>query len=263
MNFYFCVYSNEKYKKPRKALLNLAKKSEIFQKIFEYDRNWLEKTEFYKENIEILDPNSKGDGWCLWKPYIILKTLGEIEEGEILLYMDSTDTFSPGIKSFLESHFIENDILLCEMGESPNKNYTKRDTFHYMECDSEEYWNSIQLEAGIIGIRKNRKNLEIIKEYLEYCKDERIIKSGPNVSGKENLPGYVDHRYDQSVLTNIKTKYSILPSKFLKNYIECNMWESLNYWGDLTEFERKKKLMVSKNHKYHNFWVKNYLKKLL
>jgi hypothetical protein len=38
MKIYFIAYSNEKYAKPRKALVNLAKKSKIFEKIFEYDR---------------------------------------------------------------------------------------------------------------------------------------------------------------------------------------------------------------------------------
>jgi hypothetical protein len=263
VNFYFCLYSNKKYQKPRKALSNLAKESKIFQEIFEYDRGWLEKTKFYGENSEILDPNSKGDGWCLWKPYVILESLKKIKKGEILIYMDSTDTFSFSIKNFLISHFQNSDILFCEMSESPNKNYTKRDTFHYMGCDSEEYWNSIQLEAGIIGIKKTKETIKIINEYLEYCKDPRIIKDTPNVSGKENLPGYVDHRYDQSILTNLKTKYSITASKSIRDHVECNIWESLHYWGDVNEFERKKRIMLTKSYPDTNFWVYNYLDKII
>jgi hypothetical protein len=258
MNFYFCLYSNRNYEIPRKALRNLAEKSGIFNSIFEYDREWLEKTDLYLENINIFDSNSRGDGWCLWKPYVILESLKKIKKGEILLYMDSTDTFSPSLNCFLRSHFVNNDFLLCQFGESPNKNYTKRDTFFYMGCDSQKYWNSIQLEAGVIGIRKNDYTISIISEYLEFCKDERILKDGPNLCGLNNFSSYIDHRYDQSVLTNLKTKYSIVPSTEIRNHVECNIWESMKY-QNIDEFERKISIMKNKCGQYFNDWKFNYL----
>lgn len=259
MKIYFCAYSNEKYLKPRKALINLAIKSKIFDDVFEYDREWLEQTDFYEKNSEILNPNSKGDGWCLWKPYIILNTLEKVNNGDVVFYMDSTDTFSPSLKNFLENHFKNNDILLCQMGESPNKNYTRRDTFYYMECDSKKYWDSIQLEAGIIGVRKNDYTVSIMEEYLKFCSDPRIIKDGPNSCGLPDFPNYVDHRYDQSVLTNIKTKYNIKPSLDIRYHVECNMWESMKYWGDINEFERKIMLMKSRCGSSFDEWKIDYL----
>ena len=259
MKIYFSAYSNEKYAKPRKALINLAKKSKIFEKIFEYDRRWLEKTSFYKQNSDILNSDSRGDGWCLWKPYVILKTLEKVQDGDIVFYMDSTDTFSPSLKSFLENYFQHNDILLCQMGESPNKNYTRRDTFYYMGCDTEKYWNTIQLEAGIIGLRKTPYTVSIIEEYLKFCSDPKIIKDGPNSCGLPNFPTYIDHRYDQSILSNIKAKYGINPSLNIRYHVECNIWESLKYWGNIKEFERKLEIMEGKCGEDFESWKKNYL----
>ena len=263
MKFYFCSYANNKYSKPQRALVNLAKNTKIFEKTFEYDRDWLERTDFYKKNSDILNPDSKGDGWCLWKPYVILKTLEKIPDGDILLYMDSTDTFFPSLKGFLEDHFTKSDILLCQMGLSPNKDYSRRDTFYYMGCDTEKYWNSIQLEAGIIGIRKTKYNISIMNEYLEFCSDPRIIKDGPNACGMPNFPSYAGHRYDQSVLTNIKTKYNIVPSYDITYHVECNIWESLNEPGDMSEFIRKMERIKSfcggKNSKSFKTWSSLYL----
>ena len=260
-NVYFCVYSNEKYEKPRKALIELAKKSKIFSGIFEYDREWLEKTVFYKDNIEILgDTKGKGDGWCLWKPYVILESLNKIKEGDVIFYMDSTDTFSPNIGNFLDDYFNNNNLLLSLLGLSPNKHYTKRDTFFYMGCDSRRYWDSLQLEAGIIGVKKNKKNMQIISEYLGFCRNPNIINNSNNVCGLENLQGYIDHRYDQSVLTNIKTKYNINPSREIRKYVECNMWEALKYWdNNNTEFKRKVDIMKEKCGDEYILWKENYL----
>lgn len=264
--YHFCAYSNKKYEKSRKSLINLAGASGIFSKIFEYDRDWLESTDFYNENLEILaDPNSKGDGWCLWKPYIILESLKNIKDGEILLYMDSSDTFFGQFKNFLDLHFSKNDLLIVGGGENPNGNYTKRDTFVFTNCDSLKYWKSLQIEAGIIGIKKSRRTIKFIEEYLNFCKDPRILKNSPNVSGRSNLPQYIDHRYDQSVLSILVAKYKIIPSSTVRDFVECNIWESLHYWGNPSEYYRKKQRiigLIGKNYENFYLWIREYEMKL-
>ena len=227
MNIHLCVYSNEKYKVPRKALVNLAESSGIFESIFEYDREWLEKTQFYLDNLKILgDPESKGDGWCLWKPFVMLESMGKIPAGDVLLYMDSSDTFFGNFEGFLNTYFGENDILLTRGGNT-NSKFTRRDTFFYMGCDGPVYWNSPQVEAGVIGMRKCEKSLNFLEEYLGYCRDPRIIMGGKNECGLKNLPDYIDHRYDQSVLGILGIKNRINPTDRIRPYIECNIWEAI------------------------------------
>jgi hypothetical protein len=227
MNIHLCVYSNKKYEVPRKALINLAESSGIFESIFEYDREWLEKTQFYLDNLQILgDLESKGDGWCLWKPFVMLESMGKIPTGDVLLYMDSSDTFFGNFESFLCTYFGENDILLTRGGNT-NSKFTRRDTFFYMGCDSPEYWNSPQVEAGVIGMKKCERSLDFLEEYLGYCRDPRIIMGGGNQCGLNNFPDYIDHRYDQSVLGILGIKNKIEPTDKIRPYIECNIWEAI------------------------------------
>ena len=227
MNIHLCVYSNEKYEVPRKALINLAESSGIFESIFEYDREWLEKTQFYLDNLQILgDLESKGDGWCLWKPFVMLESMGKIPSGDVLLYMDSSDTFFGDFDNFLHAYFEENDILLTRGGNT-NSKFTRRDTFFYMGCDRPIYWNSPQVEAGVIGMKKCEKSLIFLEEYLRYCRDPRIIMGGKNECGLKNFPDYVDHRYDQSVLSILGIKNKIQPTEKIRPYIECNIWEAI------------------------------------
>lgn len=227
MNIHLCVYSNKKYEIPRKALIHLAESSGIFESILEYDREWLEKNQFYLDNNQILgDSESKGDGWCLWKPFVMIESMGKIPAGDVLLYMDSSDTFFGDFGNFLHSYFKENDILLTQ-GGNKNFQFTRRDTFFYMGCDSPEYWNSIQVEAGIIGMKKCKKSMDFLEEYLEYCRDHRIIMGGKNHCELENLPGYIDHRYDQSVLSILGVKNKIKATDRIRSYVECNIWEAI------------------------------------
>jgi hypothetical protein len=102
MNFYFCLYSNKKYQKPRKALSNLAKESKIFENTFEYDREWLEKTYFFEKNSDVLGDTSRGDGWWLWKPYVILKTLEKFS----IKYIDPL----PALNEYVQQQKNENNI---------------------------------------------------------------------------------------------------------------------------------------------------------
>lgn len=265
MKLHLCLYSNDKFEIPRKALVNLAEKTKIFDEIFEYNREWLENTDFFSENLEMLDPiNTKGDGWCLWKPYVILESMKKINDGDVLFYMDSSDTFYNDIGSFLKSHFRSNDMLLVK-GGGPNKMYTKRDTFFYMGCDSALYWNTHQVEAGVIGLKKCEATLKLMEEYLFYCKDHRIMKDGENVCGLPNFPEFDNHRYDQSVLTNLKTKYNITTNEVIRNFIECNMWESL-VGDDINEFNRKVysiHSLSSEDQKRYNLWINEYLKPII
>ena len=101
-----------------------------------------------------------------------------------------------------------------------------------------------------------------MEEYLEYCRDPRIIKDGDNISGNVNFPEFKEHKYDQRVLTNIKTKYSIYPNYDIRRYVECNMWEAK--LEDINEFTRKieriKSLLeYSNDDKETKLWETEYL----
>jgi hypothetical protein len=90
-----------------------------------------------------------------------------------------------------------------------NKTWTKRDCFVLMGCDSAEYWEAEQLMGGFSIFMKNEKNIKFLQEWLHYCCNKFIITDTPNTCGLENLPEFVDHRHDQSVLSILGVKHNI------------------------------------------------------
>ena len=122
---------------------------------------------------------------------------------------------------------IEEDSCLLMVGNSINKDWTRRDCFVFMNCDEEDYWDSNQLEAGISFWRVCDESKKIISEWLEYACDRRIISDDDNVGGKDNFPSFQEHRWDQSILTNLAIKHglSVAPQD-IRSYIECNY----DYW---------------------------------
>lgn len=223
MNIYFTCFSDKKYIKARKQLCERANK--IFDGVFEYDYDkFLIKTDFYQKNIKMLMQENSLQKGCGWKPYIILDALNRVGQDDVVYYMDCGDVFEDDIVGFLKRHFLENDILLLD-GTQLNKCWTKFDCFHIMNCNEIQYKNVIQLEAGVCGFKKNNIAIKFLKGWLYYCQDENVIRHIPNKYG-QNDSCFVEHRGDQSILTNLKVKYDLLSfsnDHEIRSLVTCNV----------------------------------------
>lgn len=190
-----------------------------FDQVNEYSYDMLDE-EFKEKNKGILSQR-RGAGYWLWKPYIILDTLRKAQEGDIVFYCDAGCSF---IDSFDDYFF---DIckrdkkgIILFMGAHPQSAYTKRDCFWYMGCDQEKYHNSLQLTATFQLVQKSNFSLAFYEEYVKFCEDERILTDMPNECGLPNFDDFIDHRHDQSVLTNLQIKHDI------------TYYQDPSQWGD-------------------------------
>lgn len=183
-----------------------------------YNREMLEKENFYQQNKNILDLKSHA-GYCLWKPFYIHKKLTEIPDGDILFYMDISDILFGDIRQFLIDKLNQNNGFMLIQTSHLNKTWTTKDCFLYMDCDNEKYWNTGQLEAGNIAFIKKSETIKFVEEWLYFCQNENILtKKYINENYKEYCG---DNRADQSVLTNLQVKYDIpvVPFHDICNYI--------------------------------------------
>jgi hypothetical protein len=234
--FYLCNYANLNYIKEQQRINSINTETKVFEDVFSYNREWLESTDFYKENENILS-QSRGDGYWLWKPYIILDAINKIEFGDVLFYMDSGDIFSKNLGKLIEKELKEKEIIIRHTGHIQEE-YTKADCFVYMDCIDSKYYSAVQIEAGVIGIKKTQKTIDLINEWLEYAKDERILTDIPNQSEKTNSEIFIDHRHDQSILTNLLVKYNYPISKDLEKFVCSNVIEKkLNYYRSILDVD--------------------------
>ena len=213
-------YADSNYTRLQKRLVNNNETSKQFDKVFAYTREDLEATYFYTSHKELLD-QERGGGYWLWKPYYILETLKQLQDGDILLYLDSGDMFFGDIRKFLVSELANRHIILTESGNI-QKDYTKRDCFIEMDCDGKEYWDTNQVEAGVIAMKNSAKTRSLIKEWLGWCCQYHIIDDTPSVKGKE-FDGFIETRHDQSILTNLKVSRNIYTSPDIRQFVACNV----------------------------------------
>jgi hypothetical protein len=218
-NVVLCCYADNKYKTFQDRLVQQNEKDRQFDSVHAYNREWLETTDFYKQNKELLD-QERGGGYWAWKPYIIFESLQKLEEGDLLLYLDSADLFVGNIREFLIRELSEKYMILTE-GWNVQKDWTKRDCFVEMDCDGPEYWDAFQVEAGVIAMRNCSKTRKIIKEWMEWCCKPGVVND--DASKTPNFDTFVDHRHDQSILTIEKVLHDIPTSSAIREYAICNV----------------------------------------
>jgi hypothetical protein len=170
----------------------------------------------------------KGFGYCIWKPYLILRELANLNESEMLLYIDCTDRPEARFFDFIQSYLTQKDILLLNRGYIHGE-WTKRDAFVLMNCDSDEYHRSVQLEAGVIAMRRTAANIGLVEEWLSQCGNENILTEIPNICGLTDLPNFKEHRYDQSILTNLSISRNLESVRLSEDYIKYNYFQPASY----------------------------------
>jgi hypothetical protein len=166
---------------------------------------------FIEDNSYIFS-HSKGAGYWLWKPYLILKYLKEMKSTDWLMYTDSGLYFQKSPWDYIlryETDIEEKGIIT--FGEcGTNANFCKRDAFVLMDLDTPHFTNSLQRTASIFVCKKTEFSINFVEEWLKYGCDPRIITDLPNSKGLPNYSDFIDHRWDQSIMSLLCKKYDTL-----------------------------------------------------
>lgn len=175
--------------------------------------NWemLASTELYAKHRDYLDLPYHLNGF-VFKPFITLKTLQSMQEGEILIYYDSGDgahIFDTSVTPLIDMCIRNGGTLIHQWGET-NQKWTKHDCFYFMRLDSPEFHSAVAMQATWFVLQKNPFTMKFVEEYLHHTLDHRIASyQNDRVCGLPDLPGFIENRGDQSVLSLLAQKYRL------------------------------------------------------
>jgi hypothetical protein len=182
--------------------------------------------DYFKIQNKFLFKYKRLGGYSVWKPYIILKRLLEIDEGDILCYNDSKYIWLKNIKEF-EKDILSNKNIGVYLNR-PNgsthieKQWTKNDAYVLMNISNGEYRdkfkNTNQAWGGFILLRKSFNPIRFISEWLTYNQDPRISSDLPNIFGKNDII-FKENRHDQTILSLLCKKWGIPMHIIDKNYM--------------------------------------------
>lgn len=211
MSVYLASFATSNFYKSQKKLAKSAKKFGV-DHCLSFTHQDIRKSDFYQENKTILD-QERGAGYWLWKPYIILETMKQAKEDDIIIYCDSGVEVVQSLQPLIDMCLKQKGLLLfrvhSQTGKHINKKWTKRDCFIILNADTEEYHLAEQVTGTFQFFMKNRKNLNFIEEWFSYCKDPRLLSDTSNTLGYRNYPEFIDHRHDQSILSILAKKQNL------------------------------------------------------
>ena len=168
-------------------------------KVIEYKGQKDLGSEFVQFNSEVFS-KERGDGYWLWKPYIIYKAMLELSEGDILIYSDCGQYFIDDVGHIIRS--MDEDIFFFSNGHQ-HVHWCKGDVIKGIlgECKDE----CQQVQASVIFFKVNQKTKEFVREWLLWSQMPGFIDDSP--SKEPNHPEFAEHRHDQAILTCLQIKY--------------------------------------------------------
>lgn len=209
-------YSNEIYQ--QQLYFNKKSALEVGKVDFHYSYRPNDiDPDFREKNKDILS-RKRGNGYWLWKPYFINKTLIEkLNEGDYLIYTDACVLYVNSTYQIIDILKKNNLEMWMNRLQFFEKEYTKRDAFILMGADIPFYADTHQYAANIQIYRKSKYTEKFIEELLYYSLDKRIITDDNNTLGFQNYKEFKDNRHDQTVLSLLIKKYGELFSGKINN----------------------------------------------
>lgn len=209
---------------------------------------------FRQQNQKILS-QKRGAGYWLWKPYFIQKTLETLKWGDYLFYCDAGAHFiasiDPLIKICEKSH---QDLIVFEL-ELLERKWTKRDALILMDAEEDAIIETPQRIGGYHLWKKTPFLMNLVKEWLDYAQDERIITDLPNQLGQPNHPGFREHRHDQSIFSVLTKRHNIPahrnPSQWGNHTIKPYLQST---YGQLIQGTRRRDTLFQRGLNYIHDW---------
>ena len=184
--------------------------------------------EFEKSVGVSIESSTRGFGFWVWKPYLILERLRSLEENDILLYLDVGCHLNPsGIHRLNEYFQFAADSstgLLCFQAtppvESPkwdgrwlptfpDAQWAKGDLLDFFGVrDRPDIVETPTIGAGIIFIRNCEPARTIVQSWLRVMVDNPGLVDDSS-SKSPNHPWFLEHRHDQSVFSIIAKKNQV------------------------------------------------------
>lgn len=213
-------FANEAFYTSQNRLIKQAKNMRIFNTIIsvkDTDLSSQDKySDFWKQHSTFIKNNKRGYGYWIWKSYLTLKTLNDMNENDILFYVDSGCELNPLAISRLIDYIkivnkSDNGILTFHLGDLTNKQWCKMDAIELLEGN--EYMDNGQILATMYVIRKCPKTMDFVEKWYDTVCNYHNINDVPSV-----IPNHVsfnEHRHDQSIFSLLcyKLGAEILPDE--------------------------------------------------
>lgn len=214
MRIVLVTYGDENYQDSLQRIKREASDLALFTDIWIYSNESLPP--LFKEYTKRYP---RGGGYWLWKPWVIHHSLKQLDEGDLLIYVDAGCTLYP--HSDWERYFnlLKKREAIFFLANGKNGKWCKKEVFTYFNPQNDCWKRANQIQATALLIKKTQRN-EIINRWYYLAENHpNLFIDIPKEERNRESAIFKEHRHDQSVLTgcvcfsNKPEQYAILPEK--------------------------------------------------
>ena len=215
-NIHFITYGNHRFETSKQRLLKEAKEFNEFKTITGYGpanlpRDFIIK---YKDILSL----SRGGGYWIWRPIILLNKLETMNDGEILVFLDAGCKLNPMGKARFHEYIrmlkdSEYGIMSFQMsgnngpgGLEREKTWTNAQIFKYLNVDlNSDHAKSGQYLGGILVMKKNEHLLKIINLLIKALNDDpQMFTDHYNSNNSVQHAEFKENRHEQSLFSLLR-----------------------------------------------------------
>jgi hypothetical protein len=217
----FITYGDEKFKQSRERIANEAKFTKWFSEVKIYTPSDF-GPEFHDKQSKFIKNNPRGGGYYIWKPYVILKQLEQLNDGDFLVYLDAGCTINPRGKKRLQEYLqllgdSKKGVLGFQMVYT-EKCWTKADLAARLKVENNHgIMDSGQVMAGAMVIQKNADSMKLVKDWYDLGSENNHHYIDDSKSTLPNDACFKENRHDQSIFSLL---IKMLGAPLLGNEIE-------------------------------------------
>ena len=189
-----------------KRLMDQAKRSEMFDECVAFSGSDLQSDEeFWSAHGAFVAANCRGYGYWIWKPWLAKRMFERMADGDIMLYMDAgceiNLTALPKLHDYFQFAEEEGSLFFIQGVACKERFWTKSDTIDRFEMRDTHLIETPQVAATLWFFKKTSANVEFVDRWFSILTSDGYhhVDDSPSVSLA--LPGFKEHRHDQSVFS--------------------------------------------------------------
>ena len=207
----FLTFTNTGYTLPTR-ILDQAKTFGVFDEILH--KTELDIPDFIHKHASFIKRETPGYGRFIWKPKIILDTLLDMKEDDILFYCDSGVHLNiQGLPRFHEYvRYLDIDGISMVTFNTNDRYksymYVKQDAvqFYYPEFNTMHHLNCSY--AGVVFFKRTDASIAFLNDWLSLCETYHFLDSSRSIYYPE-VSGFAGQDMDNGLFNLVKAKHKI------------------------------------------------------